>query len=85
MVAHQHAHSAYHHPASTRLPQVKLRSIKLPAGDYDNSLNRLLDAFRTHLIAHPLGDKQLQKDIDHLRRSGIGGRDDSHLSKAVKC
>jgi|WetSurSiteA1Bulk_404760.scaffolds.fasta_scaffold343317_1 hypothetical protein len=81
MVAHQHAHSAYHHPASKRWPQEKPRSIKLPAGDYDNSLNSLLDAFRTHLIANPLGNEQLQKDNDHLRRKYVP--DDSHVSKMV--
>jgi hypothetical protein len=82
MVAHQHAHSAYQHPASKRLPQEKPRSIRLPAGDSDNSLNSLLDDFRTHLIAHPLGDEQLQKDNDHLRRKCVP--ENSHLSKVVK-
>jgi len=52
---------------------------KPPANGYDNSLNSLLDAFRTHLMAHPLGDEQLQKHNDHLRRKmrrihGHGGQ-----------
>ena len=68
MVAHQHAHSAYHHPAAERLAQQKPLSLKPPADGYDNSLNSLLEAFHTLLMAHPLGDEQLQKHNDHLRR-----------------
>jgi hypothetical protein len=78
-VAHQHAHSAYHHPVPERLAQEKPHSIKILADDHKDSFNSLLNAFRAHLISNPLGDEQLRKHNGHLRRKmrrihGHGGQ-----------